>query len=523
MKRKIFAYMFTMSIITTAVLCVLTFGLFVSQTPEKAREDLKGTRITIVEQDGTVVFDSASDTTENHADRPEIQEALAYGVGDASRHSDTLGETTYYYALRLPDGNIVRIASPSSSADDWLYFILPLLMFGAIVAIVVSIPATVFLTNRLVRPITGADLDRPESVPFDELAPFMKRIADEKEAVKNTAEELGRRNDTITALTANMQEGLLILDNECNVLSANSCACKIFDVEQPEGKNLITITRNIELINVAKEAAGGKRREIRMNIGSQVYDVLFSPSNKGDDGGFIALFVDVSEKLAAQRQRLEFTANVSHELKTPLTTISGLAELMQSGTVSQNDIATFSSKIYDQSARLCSLIEDIIRLSELDEGALQARFEDIDIYTLAQQAVASFEETLKTPPNIELSGQSAVIKGDEVMLRELLDNLLSNAIKYGKEDGKVCVEISTDSDFVLLTVRDDGIGIAPEHHERVFERFYRVDKSRSKRTGGTGLGLAIVKHVVQLHGASVWVESEQGQYTQFYCQFPISR
>ncbi len=521
MKRRIFAYMFAISIITTTVLSGLTFGLFVAQTPDKAREELRDTRITVIHPDGTVVFDSDSDTTENHADRPEIQDAITYGVGEASRHSDTLGETTYYYALRMANGDIVRIASPSSSAYDWLYFVLPLLLVGALASILVSIPATVFLTNRLVNPIAGVDLDRPETLPFDELAPFMKRISAEKAALKQVADELRERNDTITSLTANMQEGLLIMDVDCNILSANSCATRIFGIAEPVGKNLIAVTRNLELISAAKSAAEGKRQDIKMTIGPQVFDVLLSPSGSGGRRGVIAFFMDITERLAAQRQRHEFTANVSHELKTPLTTISGLAELMQSGNVPKEDITAFSGKIYDQSARLCRLIEDIIRLSELDEGALQARFEPVDLYVLAQQAQGRFEDTMSPPPNIVVSGESCVVRGDEVMLGELLDNLLTNAIKYGKPEGEITVGVRREGEFAVMSVRDEGIGIATEHLERVFERFYRVDKSRSKRTGGTGLGLAIVKHVTQLHGGNVGVESVEGQYSEFYCRLPL--
>ncbi len=521
MRKRIFGYMAVLTVTSTVVLCLVTFLFFVIQTPMKTTEELRGTRVTIIAEDGTVIYDSDSNTQENHADRPEIQDALSYGVGESVRYSDTLNEATHYYALRMPDNTVARIARTESSSDDWLLFVLPLLIIGAIFSLLVSLAAANFLTKRLVAPLINVDLDNPDTVPFDELAPFMSRLSAEKKAVLLYANELKERDDTITALTADMQEGLLIMDEVCNILSANTYALNIFGITEYEGRNLIEITRDMEIITAAREAVAGNKKEVRIMSGKKAYDIMMSPARYGEKCGAIAFFVDVTEKIASQRQRHEFTANVSHELKTPLTTISGLAELMRVGSVDAKDIPEFSGKIYDQSARLSRLIEDIIRLSELDEGALQAHFEKLDFSALAKQIVKRFEETTADPVNIEITTETCIIDGNEVMLSELLENLLTNAVKYGKADGKVVVSVKKDGDEAVLSVTDDGIGIATEHKERIFERFYRVDKSRSKRTGGTGLGLAIVKHVAELHGGTVGVDSTPGEYSTFYCRFPI--
>lgn len=489
--------------------------------------DISDYRITLVSPDGSVLYDCRADTStmENHLKREEIQEALKNGEGESRRFSSTLSESSLYCAQKLNDGSVLRLSVAQKSIFTLVLGMSQPICVVLVVAIVLSLYLAYRLSKNIVRPLNELDLDDPLSNNdgYDELSPLLKRIDRQQKQLKRQANEMQKKQDEFTAITESMNEGLILLNPKGTIISINPAAAKLLDTGQfSKGKNILTVNRSLALQEVISDAVAGKSAEKIIELHERHYQVDASPViSDGAVGGIVLLLFDVTEKEDAEQLRREFTANVSHELKTPLHSISGYAEIIKSDLISPEDVKPFASKIYSEAQRMIHLVEDIINLSHLDEGADSMSFEDCDLYLMAQDTVASLSsEADASDITVTLSGDSAVIKGVPHMLSGIIYNLCDNAIKYNRPGGKVNIDIRDLASSAILSVRDTGIGIPPEHQNRIFERFYRVDKSHSKEVGGTGLGLSIVKHAAKIHGAKVSVESTPGEGTCISLEFP---
>lgn len=470
-------------------------------------------RITWIGTDGSVLYDSISDAEnmENHFEREEVQEALAKGYGESSRYSSTLTERYLYSAKRLPDGTVIRLAvTQNSLLVLTLGMLQPICVIFA-VAIILSAVFASGLSKKIVKPLNELDLDKPlDNDGYDELSPLLRRIDTQQRQIRRQTKKLERKQSEFEAVTGGMAEGIILLNQKGTILSINRAASKLFNTDSfAVGKDILSVNRSLELTELLHKAEDGKRAEAVMEFGSGKYQLTASPVAANNEViGIVVLLLDVTEKEKAEQMRREFTANVSHELKTPLHTISGCAELLSNGMVKQEDITDFSKRIYTEAGRMIHLVEDIIRLSHLDEGADDMKREEIDLFAIANHVVtALMPEAQKAGVKIELHGESAVLCGIPQLLDSIVYNLCDNAIKYNRKDGTVSVTVKNEEEFVILSVIDTGIGIPEEHKERIFERFYRVDKSHSKEIGGTGLGLSIVKHAAHLHNAEIELQS----------------
>ncbi len=489
--------------------------------------DISDYRITLVSPDGSVLYDCRADagTMENHLKREEIQEALKNGEGESRRFSSTLSESSLYCAQKLNDGSVLRLSVAQKSIFTLVLGMSQPICVVLVVAIVLSLYLAYRLSKNIVRPLNELDLDDPLSNNdgYDELSPLLKRIDRQQKQLKRQANEMQKKQDEFTAITESMNEGLILLNPKGTIISINPAAAKLLDAGQfSKGKNILTVNRSLALQEVISDAVAGKSAEKIIELHERHYQVDASPViSDGAVGGIVLLLFDITEKEDAEQLRREFTANVSHELKTPLHSISGYAEIIKSDLISPEDIKPFASKIYSEAQRMIQLVEDIINLSHLDEGADSMSFEDCDLYLMAQDTVANLSsEADASDITVTLSGDPAVIKGVPHMLSGIIYNLCDNAIKYNRPGGKVNIDIRELASSAILSVRDTGIGIPPEHQNRIFERFYRVDKSHSKEVGGTGLGLSIVKHAAKIHGAKVSVESTPGEGTCISLEFP---
>jgi len=534
MKKRIFSGMFTLIIISllacSVALCVVFYVQLSSSVQSEVRERanmLKETvtaenyeslvisdmRLTIVSPDGMVLYDDDEDALilPNHADREEISEALMYGIGESRRFSDTLGQETYYYAIRLGEGSVLRLAKTMSSIWGMFGGAIPIVSIIVFAMLAIGYFLAGRLTKRIVSPINKVSLEEKLSAPYDELAPFVQTISSQRERISQQISDLQNRSDTIEAIMDSMSEGVIFVDRQGMLLSINKSAADIFATHgSVEGKNILEILRDAQLNEAMRSALSGVRGEINLTHSDRTYRVYFSPVT---DSGAIILFLDITEKSVSEKLRREFSANVSHELKTPLTTIYGNVEMLENGMVRQADTAVFYGKIKDEAARLIALIEDIIMISELDENSGEIIKENVDLVLVAAEVAQSLEPKAKSQNvKITVSG-TGILSANRSQMTELFYNLIDNAIKYNKTDGTVNVEISKVKNTVKITVSDTGIGIAQESQSRVFERFYRVDKSRSKKTGGTGLGLAIVKHIVMAYGGTIEMQSSVGKGT----------
>ncbi len=481
-------------------------------------------RVTLIEPDGTVSFDSQGNAArmENHADRPEVAEALENGSGWADRNSATLGETSVYYARRLPNGEVLRVAGTQKNVLAMVRGMFWWLVLGlAVCALLASLLARP-LTRALVKPLNTIDLDSPlQSDVYEELAPMLRRMDAQNRRIAAQMNKLQRQQAELNAILSGLREGLVVLDEKHHILAINPAARRILGAEtgDPVGKTLPEVNRHEALLHLLKENSGvGELCSL-----GRIYRVSASPAGDavvGEDLGMVLLLQDVTEERMAENNRRQFSANVSHELRTPLTTISGYAELLATGMAKPEDTAALAGKIHDESKRMLSLIEDIIRLSKLDEGATGEKV-PIDLLLLAQSCVSKLRDAAdRQAVSVTVTGQSAVVPGDRTLLEEMMVNLIDNAIKYNHRNGRVQIAVGMDGARPRFSVQDTGVGIPEEHQARVFERFYRVDKSRSKDTGGTGLGLSIVKHGAQLHGAEITLESRPGQGTTVTLVFP---
>lgn len=487
--------------------------------------DVNNCRITWINTDGTILFDNESDRSdmENHLEREEIREALASGYGESRRYSSTRMVRSLYAAQLLPDGTVLRLSVAQRSILTLLLGMLQPVLFVLMIAAALSVALAVRLSRNIVRPLNGMDLDHPlDDVAYEELSPLLRRIHSQQRQLRTQQDALEQKQNELNAMIHNMSEGLILLNEHGNILSINPAAVRLLNADMLcVGTELTAVCRDLELQNILTRALLGERVVRVIALGAGRYRVDASPVLAGEQtvGAVLCLF-DVTEKEQAERLRREFTANVSHELKTPLHAISGYAELLQNGMVEKTDIVPFAGRIYGEAQRMIRLVNDIISLSHLDEGAEDLPREEVDLYALAAQAVRSLEpEAREAHVSLTLHGGPAVLYGVPPLLYSIVYNLCENAIKYNRADGQASVTVCGESAAVVLSVSDTGIGIPPDQQERVFERFYRVDKSRSKEVGGTGLGLSIVKHAALIHHAEIKVDSTMGQGTTVTVRF----
>jgi len=480
-------------------------------------------RMTVIGPDGTVLLDSrtAASNMENHADRPEIVEALRNGTGESLRYSDTLHTEMYYYAVTLDDGNVLRVSRAVGGLADVFAVSLPVAVAATVLIMIIASFAARRLTKRIVAPIENIDFDGSSPAVYEELLPYTQRIDRQRLDINEKLAELTTRADTIEAITGSMREGLILTDNTGSILTANKSARRIFG-DHIEQINVLHICREEDFQSAVKECLSGNNAEVRLERDGKVFVVFFSPAYSSREAhGAVILFQDATERHRAEKQRREFSANVSHELKTPLTTISALSEMIESGMAKDEDIKSFAARISEQAGRLLALIEDIIRLSEFDEGNVKKENTVFDIWELAESVINGLTDNAGDV-KIELTGERFDISANRRMIDELLYNLIDNSIKYNKDGGLVSVSLSrAEGGSCRISVTDTGIGIPEDHRERIFERFYRIDKSRSKKTGGTGLGLSIVKHITEYYGGSVELQSAEGAGTTVTCLLKI--
>ncbi len=491
-----------------------------------AAENGSNVRITLIDKDGIVLFDNQAEakTLENHAMRQEIMEAVAVGAGEAERFSDTLDKTTYYYAVRLEDGKILRLARTIDSIYKSVLQMLPIM--GGIVIVVAFLASIVArrVTFNLIKPLDQVNLDEPlDNETYDELAPFLTRIAKQKRQLSKNLKKLRGKQEELTIITNNMNEGLVLLNGQQNVLFINESAAKIFGFSAKEviGRNILTVDRAQEVQDLLQKVSQAGKGEGLYEKDGHFYQLSGSSVN---GSGSVILIYDVTEKMTAEKLRREFSANVSHELKTPLQSILGYAEIMKNGLVKDEDKQRFLERIHAEAGNMIELIQNIMELSRLDENKTLDEFEDVDLLKLAQSVTLRLKHKAQTKGvTLNVSGSSACVCGVQSILSEVLYNLVDNSIKYNKDNGKVDVKVQDGSEEVTVSVSDTGIGIGAADSERVFERFYRADKSHSKEIGGTGLGLSIVKHGVLFHKGRVELESEPGVGTTITFVLPKKR
>ena len=488
--------------------------------------NMKDYRITLIQPDGTVIYDSQvqSGDMENHLEREEVQEALSSGYGESERYSATLMETSLYSAIQLDDGSILRMSISQSSILTLLLGALQPIIVIIVIVVILSLFLASRLSKKIVKPLNELDLDDPLSNEgYDELSPLLLRVYNQQKQLKKQAAALQKSQDEFAAATASMSEGLILLNDKCTILSINKAATVLLDTDQHcVGQNILTVNRDLELQDVLSKALNGEQNEIILDLHDGHYQISASPVISDSTVSGIALLIfDVTEKENAEQMRREFTANVSHELRTPLHSISGYAELLKNGMVKTGDIRPIASKIYGEAQRMVQLVEDIINLSHLDEGAEDMLREKVDMFEIVKATVQSLEpEAESADVSINMTGEQAVITGVPQLLGGIVYNLCDNAIKYNHKGGRVSINLKSSANEVLLTVSDNGIGIPAEDQNHIFERFYRVDKSHSKEVGGTGLGLSIVKHSAKIHNAKISLESTVGKGTTITVRFP---
>jgi len=548
MTGRIFRGIFIVSIIAVIAAAAMVLGaaytkekkLYISQIEEETEllcalmryttpdydverlSELSGfeNRVTYIAADGTVLFDNKTDAAgmENHADRDEVKAALQNGKGTAMRDSQTLSEYTIYCAKALPDGCVIRVSGTRDTVFSMLLDMWWEILIALVIAGIISIVLAVATAREIVKPINAIDLkapDIPES--YNEIAPLLHCIRDRNAEIERQMSELSRNRREFALITENMSEGFVIIDSRAEVLSYNRSAVNILGEEpDPESRTVLRLNRGEGFRTLVTAALSGKRGEKDLSLSGRVYRVIATPVlSEGITNGAVMIILDVTEKESREELRREFTSNVSHELKTPLTTIYGISDMLAEGMVKPEDVAGFAGNIRRETGRLIGLIEDIIRLSQLDENKFADSREKVEITALAQSCAERLAPAAeKKRVSINVSGGSAEYTGIRSVLEEMIYNLIDNAVKYNREGGRVDVSVSDDERAVTITVSDTGIGIPAGCIDRVFERFYRVDPSRSRKIGGTGLGLSIVKHGAALHGGTVDIKSVEGRGTE---------
>lgn len=554
MEGKINTHLFIMGLVTAILVSLITWLVFFNAFQNQVNADLKTdaqliatsydyitddnnlkdfakgqTRITLIKADGNVIFDSEKKSDENHLERSEIQAALQDGEGYSSRYSETTRTNTYYYAMKLSNGNILRVAKDADALNSVFTSILPYMILIFIMLLIMSLAIGFFLTKKIINPITklsesvddiGTDIDADDIYP--ELSPFITEIIAQKREIRYQLGKVEREKNKVAAIIQNMSEGMILLDLDKNILLMNEATKRIFNVGDVTLKHdsLLYISRDKDVNDCVDKALDGENSFLELMLNGRIYQMIANPvASQGEQIGVICLIIDITEKKEMESMRQEFTANVSHELKTPLTSISGYAEMIEAGIVKEEDIKNFAGRIRKESARLLSLISDIILLSRLDNSqkAEAIRKETVNLLTIAQKCADDIAvQAERQGVVVRVSGEEYIMRGNITLLTELVQNLCDNAVRYNRDkDGKVDITVGNG----FIDVKDTGIGIPPEHRARIFERFYRVDKSRSKERGGTGLGLAIVKHICELYDAKIELKSSEGFGTEIKITF----
>ena len=549
MTKKIFKSIFAASVIAIVVcfLCVsfVLYGYFGDIIESELKEEAAiistevqeddgflermghtDNRITLVASDGTVLFDSVedADAMDNHAQREEIVEAMEDGDSFAVRYSDTLSTRTIYYAMQLDDGNVLRIAQEQSMVALLLKGVIGPFIVIVIIAIIISAFISRLLARKIVEPINGMDLNNMETEePYYELSPLMEKIRSQNRHINAQLSEMQRQQKEFIAITENMSEGFLMIDRKMEILAYNTAIIDILGdpgIEHPH--TAFELNRSEGFRTAIEKALKGIHNQQPLEMKNKFYNIMANPVlEKSEIVGAVIMIVDATEKEQREKLRREFTSNVSHELKTPLTTIYGVSDMMAEGIVKQADIAGFAQNIKDESGRMISLIDDIIKLSRLDENSSPEEFCKTDLFEIAKNVIdrlthMSEEHGIK----MYLEGGHAFVNGIPSLCDEIVYNLCENAIKYNRENGSVIISVNDLSEGVTLTVEDTGIGIPYEYRDRIFERFFRIDESHCQKIDGTGLGLSIVKHAISHMGGTIEVESAEGVGTKMIVRFP---
>ena len=485
------------------------------------------TRITWVDTDGTVLYDNKVDalTMENHGDRQEIKVAMTSSKGKSIRYSNTLAEKTIYYAVRIADGSVIRVSNTQSSVVQILKEMLRPVIVVLLMAFALAGVLAYRVAKQIMAPLDNIDFEHPEDAKvYDEMAPFISKIIRQNKQIKANMDVLQSQQQEFRLITENMQEGFIVIDKTAHILSYNTSALKLFGVNmEVENKSVLVLNRTDQFSKLVNDSLQGKHMEEIILLGDRYCNVYINPvMDKEYVAGAVIIITDVTEKEERENLRREFSANVSHELKTPLTSISGIAEIIKNGIVDEKDIPKFAGNIYEEAKRLISLVEDIIKISRMDEMEGIPEKQPVDLYVVAQKALENLSQTAENKNiKVEQKGDFCQISGVEVILYEMIYNICDNAIKYNKQGGNVIVETGYEAEQAYIRVSDTGIGIPEEQIDRIFERFYRVDKSHSKDVGGTGLGLSIVKHGAKLHNATIDVDSTLSQGTTITMRFGI--
>ena len=507
-------------------------AVYISRGVESAGTDYlmqlndEDSRITYVDESGKVIYDNEAnvESMDNHGHRKEIREAEINGEGADERMSSTLSEKTMYYAVRLENGNVLRVSSNQASVWMLLLQLLPPFVAVLILMLLLSGVFASRLSGKVVEPLNGLDLEHPEeNDAYDEVQPLLSKIGRQSRQIRLQLEAARRQQKEFSIITENMQEGLLVIDRYTMVLSVNSSVGKLLKVKEIKtGESVYLLNRSEEFRGVVGQVLEGKHEDKVLRLDGSDIQVIANPvTRENKTEGAVILLVDVTEKVEREQLRREFSANVSHELKTPLTSISGFAEIMQDGFVKDEDVKVFAGRIYKEAQRLIRLVGDVIRISRLDEGGLPYQWEKLDLYSLTHDIFSTLHEAAeKQEVHMYMEGGSTVLDTVPMIMEEVLYNVCDNAVKYNRRGGEVFVRLKDGEDVVRVNVRDTGIGIPKEDQERIFERFYRVDKSHSREIGGTGLGLSIVKHGVKTLNGRLWLNSELGQGTEIIMEFP---
>lgn len=495
----------------------------------KLSHDIHGTfenRITYIGQDGTVLFDNEADpaTMENHLDREEVVAAKQSGTGTAVRESYTMSEMTVYCARVIGYGCIVRVSGTMDTVVARIGGMWWEVLLVVLIAAMVSLGVAAIVARLVVKPINSIDLRNPDiGESYSEIAPLLHRISEQNREIEQQIAELTRSRKEFSLITENMSEGFIIIDSRTEVLSYNTAALKILGSDFTGGsRSVLVLNRSEAFRSVVEEALAGKRSEADLTLSEKVYQVIATPAFTGSSvTGAVMIILDITEKQAREELRREFTSNVSHELKTPLTTIYGISDMLVGGIVKPEDIPGFAKNIRDEAGRMITLIQDILKLSQLDENTFTDQRERADLYELAQSAAERLRpQADEKHVTISVTGERSEFTGIPSVLEEIIYNLIDNAVKYNKQGGRADVDVRSIGDNIVMTVSDTGIGVPADSIDRIFERFYRADKSHSRKIGGTGLGLSIVKHGVSLHGGSISVKSAEGSGTTFTLTLP---
>lgn len=495
----------------------------------KLSHDIHGTfenRITYIGQDGTVLFDNEADpaTMENHLGREEVVAAKQSGTGTAIRESYTMSEMTVYCARVIGYGCIVRVAGTMDTVAARIAGMWWEVLLIVIIAAMVSLGVAAIVARVVVKPINSIDLKNPDiGESYSEIAPLLHRISEQNHEINQQIAELTRSRKEFSLITENMSEGFIIIDSRTEVLSYNTAALKILGSDfTGSSRSVLVLNRSEAFRSAVEDALAGKRSETDLTLSEKIYQVIATPAFTGSSvTGAVMIILDITEKEAREELRREFTSNVSHELKTPLTTIYGISDMLVGGIVKPEDIPGFAKNIRDEAGRMITLIQDILKLSQLDENTFSDQRERVDLYELAQSAAERFRpQADEKHVTISVTGERSEFTGIATVLEEMIYNLLDNAVKYNKQGGRADVDVRSSGDDIVVTVSDTGIGVPADSIDRIFERFYRADKSHSRKIGGTGLGLSIVKHGVSLHGGSITVKSSEGSGTTFTMALP---